>query len=1463
MSKIIKSLIIQFFALVLFFTTQGFTKSLPPGSGEGDIPANVLILLDKSGSMGWGTYKGVASYYPGHIAVGSATDDGGKNVFYNPMWGWYDKKSISYDNNQKWKWKKKSPCTYNSDTVVGEYYDGYFYFVNKKGQFCKIKESNGQVTKIKTYSTKKHTIWAGDIYNQYLFLVDRKNRSIIKRDLQNGTEKICSYSNKNNQLGGHLGDWQVYYSGFTINKNFSYMVFYKYDYWNKKNSGFYKYNLNSNVMSTCESETPSQHLKYDVGGYYNIRAFEASSVNNDHIYAVNYSSHSLIRYDLSGSTISSSEVKTIGKKGSLTSTYDPSSDSEVRFNYPMGIAVDKSNNRVYVADTYNNTIQVFSEENDGFDYVRKIGGRIYKTRMMGAHEAIKAITTDANLTSGVHFGFAYWSAQGGIWYAPNYYSKYGWKSCISQKAALMKKYTWLSSSHWIFSTSAKYMCQDRGGPYGYSSWDKSKKEAVPCNANNCLKVKIDKFGAARTAKVITSVNPGGGTDAKIFTKIALDYFSHNTDSPRDANLKCQVNYIIVIGDGDWGNHSAALKNIKTLKNSYGVKTITIAYGSGINAGGMKRFREAAIAGGTKDVIKAKDAQTLKSAISAEINRIIAEKVSFTAPAITATVEEGGSLMQAQFNYVQNQEWKGSLKKTKLNSKGVATKVEWEARKVMPVPKSRKIWTQLDSKADYVKQKYNNVVTANRDKLYNMFVLYGSSIQDYHSQTPVVAGTVGTSRCKKVSTVQDGIDDDTDGLINFLRGQDYFDYDGDCNLTETRKDSSGNNAYLGDIYHSEMIVVGAPNAETSFTSDREEAYFRNLKGYGPWAKGLKDRDKVIYVGANDGMLHAFSYASGEELWAFIPPLLLPKIPLMMNVSLNQSSPAKGGSNAIYGVDGSPVQHDIYMKVPWEKTPNWHTVLIAPFGRGGNGFSVLVITEPLKPRHLFTVFNDIIQHKVYITDSMGDTTPYPYVARSYSLQQTEEAQAVQTNYNDDNSVDGNCDDTKTTSCYLSKTYTIENFPVSGLTEKDFTITVNGVQDTGFNITNTSNSLTINFSNFVGYQANSNLGPATDSVGIYLNQGSAALGVQAPNAHYDYSQLGETWSAPRVLRIPNDGATDTNVYDDHYVAVMGAGFGAKYEGVGSGVYVINLADPDKPGKIEKFISIEDNNNNDIVNSVPGDPVVITADNVKGYAKYRGAIVYVSDLEGKITKINLTDLAETNLALYDHYTLFNVKTTMSQGRLMYHSMDSAIGKDTKNLWLFAGTGDYENLTDTSKLVSNILLGIEDRTFPEFKKPIVPVNTVPTINDLTNCNDTSKDTNKKSVNCPWKAPPGTPYKMGWYVKLDKQKKVTASPTVAGGMVYFPIFAPPQGSDKCKSGTATICAVDDECGTNFSSLLGDHAKDDECHYVGEGILSRIVTYAGKLFANIAGKSDEGKDLISKSAIGVEVDITRGTWRESF
>ena len=56
------------------------------------------------------------------------------------------------------------------------------------------------------------------------------------------------------------------------------------------------------------------------------------------------------------------------------------------------------------------------------------------------------------------------------------------------------------------------------------------------------------------------------------------------------------------------------------------------------------------------------------------------------------------------------------------------------------------------------------------------------------------------------------DDERDGLLRFLAGQDFFDYDGDCNTTELRSH------VLGDIYHSQLIEIGAPDGNTQFTDN---------------------------------------------------------------------------------------------------------------------------------------------------------------------------------------------------------------------------------------------------------------------------------------------------------------------------------------------------------------------------------------------------------------------------------------------------------------------------------------------------------------------------------------------------------------------------------------------------------------------------------------------------------------------
>ena len=52
------------FSLFLVFSFQAQAKNPPPGTGTSDIPANILIMLDNSGSMSAKLYNAVQVYYP-------------------------------------------------------------------------------------------------------------------------------------------------------------------------------------------------------------------------------------------------------------------------------------------------------------------------------------------------------------------------------------------------------------------------------------------------------------------------------------------------------------------------------------------------------------------------------------------------------------------------------------------------------------------------------------------------------------------------------------------------------------------------------------------------------------------------------------------------------------------------------------------------------------------------------------------------------------------------------------------------------------------------------------------------------------------------------------------------------------------------------------------------------------------------------------------------------------------------------------------------------------------------------------------------------------------------------------------------------------------------------------------------------------------------------------------------------
>lgn len=125
--------------------------------------------------------------------------------------------------------------------------------------------------------------------------------------------------------------------------------------------------------------------------------------------------------------------------------------------------------------------------------------------------------------------------------------------------------------------------------------------------------------------------------------------------------------------------------------------------------------------------------------------------------------------------------------------------------------------------------------------------------------------------------------------------------------------------LGDIINSAVAYSGEP---TNAIADAD---------YRTFATNNANRVKALFVGANDGMLHAFNAANGEELFGYIPSWLGPKLPALAATTYNVTG------HQSYA-DGSPEVAEA--KVGTE----WKTVLVSGTGGGGQGVFALDVTNP---------------------------------------------------------------------------------------------------------------------------------------------------------------------------------------------------------------------------------------------------------------------------------------------------------------------------------------------------------------------------------------------------------------------------------------------------------------------------------------------------------------------------------------
>lgn len=163
-------------------------------------------------------------------------------------------------------------------------------------------------------------------------------------------------------------------------------------------------------------------------------------------------------------------------------------------------------------------------------------------------------------------------------------------------------------------------------------------------------------------------------------------------------------------------------------------------------------------------------------------------------------------------------------------------------------------------------------------------------------------------------------------------------DGAAVLAYLRGDRSGETAgvyrvrahLLGDTVNAEPVVVVAPGANYA------DAGYKGLAS--TFKEVNANRTRMIYQGANDGMLHAFNAATGAEAWAYIPNLVIS--------SLNNLS-RKTGFIHKYTVDGTPISGDVDFKNTKGATgsgTDWRTILVGGLGKGGRGYYALDVTNP---------------------------------------------------------------------------------------------------------------------------------------------------------------------------------------------------------------------------------------------------------------------------------------------------------------------------------------------------------------------------------------------------------------------------------------------------------------------------------------------------------------------------------------
>ncbi len=221
--------------------------------------------------------------------------------------------------------------------------------------------------------------------------------------------------------------------------------------------------------------------------------------------------------------------------------------------------------------------------------------------------------------------------------------------------------------------------------------------------------------------------------------------------------------------------------------------------------------------------------------------------------------------------------------------------------------------------------------ANKRKAFSFATLSAVPSGALAAEQPYFSGKCGAlSQCTLLTLAQQALANNGVNLVSYLRGQRQFEK---FTAPETTAPYRTRAYVLGDPVNATPAFVKTP--QFSFTDAVTPTY-------AAYKIAQASRTPVLYIAANDGMLHALNGDSGQEIWAYVPRIVMP--------GLHRLATANWGATHRFSVDGSPSVMDVFIG------GGWKTVLVAGLNSGGRGYYALDVTDPATPKVLWELCSD---------------------------------------------------------------------------------------------------------------------------------------------------------------------------------------------------------------------------------------------------------------------------------------------------------------------------------------------------------------------------------------------------------------------------------------------------------------------------------------------------------------------------